>query len=459
MIRRSLEIVVSCYIISATLLADPSVNCESQIELLKTVIGVPIEKIHEVTLEGGVKAVTQVFQETRWKLRSGSQSEKHVSRMIRHAMALPEAERLKMMNKIENHVQVWLVPLQDPPWVPSNLKKGLPPCEKSHEFHREMAFVGERDGFAWFAYAPIPRWIQMQKKLGLKDGDDHLEAAICGTTVEDRGRYTRNGCLAILGSTGPMVIPYLEAAVKDKHPWREKIIRNLYNSKSEAVTQWLMRQTTSKDEAVRSGARHCLIWSPRKKAMPLYRCWLSEEAGKKEVFRLLKACRAVRMPELLGLLQKVFESPLSIGEYRLAFEMQRELSGQDTPEIILDGERKILRHGFDGGDNFDLKMICEATSQILSSDDLDATAIIAISLATTGSKAGGGSIIRKTGIQILEALPDGRGRNLAMRLARSCKDTQKKRLEGIAGRLQSLKESLKGSSLKGSCRDSSHFGK
>lgn len=419
----------------------PEEDGRAQLEILKTVLhGYPLGTMHETTLDDGVTALTVVFRETRWESKEQSQIVSKWFCTQEDAMALPEAERLKKLNKIDNHIQVWLVPLHDMATSPTELKKSLPISNNPHEHYREKAFVGKDHRFAWFAYAPIPQWIRMQQELELQDGDDYLAAAIRGTTIEDRGDGTRNSCLAILGGAGPTVIPYIDAAIEDGHPQREMILRNLYGSKSKTVTQWLVRQATAEDEAVRRGARHCLIHSPRRGAMPLYQQWLSAEAGTSDVYHLLKACRAVEMPGLRDLLPQVLVSPSSVREYRLAFELQRELSSEDIPPAILNCEKTIRQFGYASGKNYSQEKVDNAIIRILASNDQEAVATIALSLAIAITK---GDIrpVRAAGVRILRALPDGKGMTLVSKLLRSCDDTyQKKRFEEIATALRSHNE-------------------
>jgi hypothetical protein len=69
-----------------------------------------------------------------------------------------------------------------------------------------------------------------------------------------------------------------------------------------------------------------------------------------------------------------------------------------------------------------MKKVRDAVKTILASDDLDAAAVIGISLFTSpGGKGGNPPAVKDAGIQILKNLPNGRGIALVTRLARSNK--------------------------------------
>jgi hypothetical protein len=396
--------------------------------LAPLVRGKPLGRFEEMTLAGGVKTQSIVFRETLWELKDEPQSVDASGRMEREAMKLPEAERLELMNRIDDHIQIWIVPLKGEPKVGANLKAALPPNPQPHEHFREMAYLGQGHGYAWYMYAPIYARTFVQEKLGLQGGEDPLAAAVRGTTVEDRGMCTRNSCAGLLGAAGPRAFPYIEKAIAEGHPLRCRMVSELRVATDLRVTEWLVRQTRSPGRDVARTAKVTLIWSPRKEAAALYLKWLEESAGKKTedwpndgAQRLLMACKEAGATGIEKILPRVLESPTSLWEYRAAFLMQRELAGRPVAKAMLDAEAAILKTGYAGNTENNLDKVQEAVKTILAADDAEAAATIGLCLATWSTKANTGAA-NEAGREILRQVPGDKGKSLAALLARTCVD-------------------------------------
>lgn len=387
----------------------------------------------DVTLARGVRARTVVVRQSRWE--SKGQTQRATFLPPADKGKLSEAELRKQFNRIANHIQVWVVSLAEHPTAGDALKKALPPNEQAHEHHREMALLGRGHGHAWYMHAPVYAWVHARERLKLSGGDDPLEAAVRGMSVEDKGSCTRNSCAGILGAAGAKAIPYVEKAIAAKSPYAKRMVWAFYNAKERAVTAWLIRQCDSHNPELAATARHTLVSSPRKQAAELYRQWLAEAAGKADALRVLRACREVGLLEVEPLLKKILEAPASVWEYRKAFEWSRELSGKKIALAIPAAEKTIREHGYGRARPEAQAKIDAAVKTVLASGDPQAAAMIGLSLAVATGK-GGFRRANEAGIRILRELPDDVGKGLVRRALDSCKlGYQKRRLRDVAGAL------------------------
>jgi len=377
---------------------------------------------------------------TRWEskaLAQGFGQQQPTSPQRARERKLTEADLRERFNRIDSHIQVWAVSLQGHPAAGEALKNALQPNEHVHERHRETAFLGRGRGHAWYMHAPIYTWIYARERLKLAGGDDPLEAAVRGMSVEDKGSWTRNGCAAILGAAGATAIPYVARAAAAKNPHRKQMVCAFYHARKPAVTEWLIRQCDSDDPEVAAAARHTLVWTPRKEAAKLYLRWLAEGAGKTGVLREVHACREVEVAEARPLFQKILRAPASVWEYRAALEGLRELSGKKIPPALLAAEQTIREQGYGKGKGSPEAQaeVEKAVTQILAAGDPEAAAMIGLSLAAAVTK-GGSRPANEAGIRVLRDLPDDVGKDLVKRVLRSCKqEHQQRKLREVAATL------------------------
>ncbi|MCY3018451.1 MAG: hypothetical protein NTW87_05395 [Planctomycetota bacterium] len=379
-----------------------------------------------VSLPGAPAAWTVLFRDTSWHLKDEPQSADVGAELAREAMRLPEEERLKKMDRFDDHIQFWLVPADAP--TAAALKDKLPFTEQPNQWHREIVCLGERQGFTFYACAPIYNWIRIQTELTLKNGDDPIQGAIRALGVEDKGRCTANSCGPILVEAGMAALPAIKTAVADKHPQRAQLVGLLCYFKADAARSQLLAYASSADETVAEAARRGLLWVPKKDAEKLYVQWLDEGAGKKNVRKELRACGAVDAKDAAPILPRVLAAPTDVHEYRSALELSRKLAGK--PPIgaaLLEAEQRICGlRGHDQGKPSD------AVAEILRSDDKEAVAAIGLSLALFSTKADCRPV-NEAGVSILRALPDGAGLKLVRRLrssmARDGHDDELARLE------------------------------
>ena len=433
-----LAILCLCLSFSSTLASIPETEPSFPLDLLRAVLwGEPICPPEEVFLEAGIPAFTVVLVQTQWFDKHPHQVDDPEHRQ--YCMKLTEPERLKFMIRIDDHTQVWWMPEDVYRTIPNpeDLKRRFPPNEQTHDYHREMAFAGMGCGYAWFVYAPICDWIYLQERLQLIGGDDRLAAAVRGTTIEDRRSHTRKSCLAILGNAGPAVIPYVNHAIQTKLETRQVIIANLNRAVAPAVTNYLIELAAGDDPEVMAGARTSLIRHPCAEAVSLYECWLREDAGRSDVENLLTACRQVRLASLPDLLPRVLESPSHFGEYTLAFNILRELSGPKIPNQLEQDAELIERSNYQRGGRDDSDEISRAVHRIISSQDPEAAAVIALSLALRVDKGGKGEVNR-AGILILRGLPAGTWQKLLRRVSHTTWDIELERIRQIAAEVEKI---------------------
>jgi hypothetical protein len=416
---KKITLIVYCLCFSMGLFAQTIQKDIPQLDTLKKLFKAnSVSTSTYIKLPNGIKALTVVFRETR----------RSVGLVSQQAMN----ESPNNMKQIENNIQIWLISLADYPRTDGHIKNIIPPSKYPSEEEREMAFVGKGHGFAWFVFAPITKWIYMPKLLKLQGGDNPVDAALRGFATIRAWEL-----LDYLRKSLPEAFPQIEKAIDNNHPGGYDIITNImYDSDNEQIIQWLIRHSKSK-EPYEFTARYCLIHKQKKEFIPMYSQWLTEDAGKRDVVGLLRACKAVQMSDLNIMLPVVLKSPSGINEYRLAFEMERELKGQSIPKDLLESEKKICNFGYK--EYADSGKVDEAIQKILASNDYDAVAVIGLSLANYfAPKANWDDydVIHKAGVRILKSLPDGKGLALVEQLVRPCKEYDKDRLKELSGFLK-----------------------
>jgi hypothetical protein len=369
----------------------------------------------EMVTVNGKPAHSAVLRRTSWQLKGVSQiKDLDWEKKFADAMKLSEAERLKRMNRDDDHIELWAVAK-----ALSNDKGGLVPADVSHRYHRELFYLGEYKGFAWYGFMTIYDFVEVEQKLALK-GEDILSTLIRGATIEDSGSCTRNSCESRLGMLGVGAIKAVDKAIADRLPQRSRLVKAMVIARNEAVTLWLVELANSADAVVGEAARWTLLASPRKEAAHLYLRWLAEGTGKREVYRELWACRELKLTVDPASLARVLAAPASVIEYRLGLGMSHEFAGLPAvPATLLAAEKEILQSSYHGRPEVEQMAIIErAVHTLLAAGDPEDAAAIGMSLAVYTSKGGPGNM-RVAGIRILRGLPGGEGKRLARLLAKT----------------------------------------
>jgi hypothetical protein len=433
--------------------------------LMPTGLGKPQVEPAETVFTNGTCALTVVFTTERWALKPQfeHQSSEMSVKEFQEAMRLPEAERLKRMDHIVGHTQVWVVPLEPGVKAGADLKAALPPNPLPHEDYQEPAFLGNGHGYAWYMYAPIYRWVYVQERLRLSDGDDPLAAAARGMTVIDKKMRTRDSCVYILARAGPRALPYVEKAVAERQPWRGQIVGAFHICTDPQVSAWLVELAGSTDSDVAKAAKYALIATPRREAAALYPKWLEEALGHKDPYdsynrcELVKACKDFQAPGLDAVLRQAVQSPCGLRDYLESFYALREIAGPPIPKELVEAKREIdrqrenaERHTFERdpqgdwisrhvGEPYDQKKVDAAVTAILASPDRDAAAVLGLELAMYNDKVSNDLILnmRRAGLAILRGLPDGKGRRLVSHLLEEfVRDFNLDELKAVAAELE-----------------------
>jgi hypothetical protein len=384
-------------------------------------------------LPGGVTVQTLILRQTRWALKDLPQSAELSSKMEVEAMRLPEEKRRELMNRTDDHIQLWLVSLVGPAEVNAAWKPQFRPQPLSNQYHRELAFLGTGSGYAWFGWMPIYEWIHLQTELRLEHGDDPLAGAARGLGVEDLGSMTANSTEGYLSQAGARALPCLKPLLASTNTFH-RALSVLSRIPGPEATGLLLTYAVSTDRQAAARARYLLAFYPRPEAEESYFKWLEEDAGRAPVLQLMEACARINQPRLAPLLPRILAAPKSVHELRRAFELSRSLSGRTIPVEILKAEESIKVHGYRNGKNFDLQKVDAAAADLIHSPDTEAAGCIGVSLALATTKGDWGPA-NQAGLTVLKGLPNGQGRRLAGALYDSCDDAWvRERLSGIVSR-------------------------
>ena len=386
-----------------------------------------------VALAGGGTAQTVVFRQTRWELKDLPQSAAMSSQKEAEAMRLSEEQRRELMNRTDDHIQLWLVSLAEHPQADATWTRQLKPTPLPSQYHRERAFLGKDRGYAWFGWMPIYEWIRLQTELHLTAGDDPLAGAARGLAVEDQGSMTANSVEGYLSQAGAKALPYLKRLLEATNTF-QRALSVLSRIPGPEATDLLLGYAHSTNRPVAARARYLLEFYPRPEVQETYFRWLGEDAGRAPVFQLLEACAKINQPRMAPLLPRVLAAPKSVQELRRAFELSRALSGRAIPPELLKAEQTIKRHGYRSGKNFDPQQVEAAVAELIRAEDTEAAACIGVSLALATTKGDWGPA-NQAGLTVLRSLPDGRGQQMAKRLFDSCEDAWvRDRLSAVVNR-------------------------
>ena len=381
-------------------------------------------KPSQVALPGGGSAWTVQLQQTRWVLKRMDQSAVTSLKRRTEYLKLTEDERKKHMRRIDNHLQLWWVDkAKIGAKAAAGLKRSLKSTAGPHVLHREVAFLGMDDRVAWYAYAPIPVWLKLQRSQSLRGGEPRVPALIRGLTIKDPHEATALGCYYLLAKVGLKAKAAVEKLILEKHPARERAVFALGRERGKDVLAWLMKVVKSPDPKVAFQARRRILYPPRSGASALYLQWLAVGAGKRSVWRELRACAMLESKGAAPILPKVLARPHNLSEYRRAFVLGRKLAGKPLPATLLKIKQRIIQAGFASGSRKpDRDKLSYAVGRLARSKDRQAAAMIGLDLALFASK-GDYTAVRWAGVQVLRKIRGRRGRKLVRRLSKACQDS------------------------------------
>ena len=294
--------------------------------------------------DDGLKAKTVLFRREQWRPKHPSQRAAADRERIAEWMALPEHERLKHMDHIQDDLQIWAVPSGAPP---SETKARLVPADGANTAVRELAYLGAAQGMTWFSHAPIADWIAIQEALGLTGGDDPVAAAIRGLGVKDN--HTPGSAAAYLARQGDPAVPALKAALADTDTEiRREAAGVLGQINTRAARDALLAAATEGTDGLRQDAAAALTADPQPDAEALYISLLSAD----DTWRACNAAAAlgkIRSTAAVPHLERLLHAPPGWRAYYASLAALRDIRNTPLSEEIRDAldflrEAKFTAH-------------------------------------------------------------------------------------------------------------------
>ncbi len=206
-----------------------------------------------------------------------------------------------------------------------------------HTHHLESTYLGLKEGVHYYAFAPIPESLSVQKQLNLQGGVNWQWLAAKGTVINDEGRYTANSCVFLFKEGDDTGVQHLMtfATQNSKDSWYS--VLGLGNVPTKQATAQLISLYKANSEDFRKAAAYALIHEPlRKEAKAeyidmLYKGLYVEHAA--------KAASDWGWGDALPALQMAIDKPESPMSLVAAIEAERKLSGKPIPENVLTAGR------------------------------------------------------------------------------------------------------------------------
>lgn len=262
-----------------------------------------------------------------------------------------------------------------------------------HTHHLESSYLGIRDGYHYYALAPIPESLSVQKHLKLQGGVDWQWLAAKGTATEDEGTYTANSCLYLFREGDDRGLQHLLvfASQDPKKSWHA--ILGIGNIPTQLATDQLIALYRSKSDDYRGAAAYALIHKPfRKAAKAEYIDMISKGMY---VGEAAKAAVEGQWQDAIPALHLAIEKPEYVGTLIAALEAERTLTGKSIPEAVSEAGRLPL--------NASPQQITAAKSVLLVHPDKQVVAAYAYRYANLRAKSNTTNL-EKLGREILESL-------------------------------------------------------
>jgi hypothetical protein len=273
------------------------------------------------------------------------------------------------------------------------------PDEKQY---RLPVALGEGHGFVWFSYATIPMQHFVREQLRLTGGDDRLQLALRGLSVEDEGMTTRNSVAGLFVQFGDEGFAALDEVVRASDD-PSNAVRSMVHFRDAKATARLAELYNSHNKQIHRAAAYALINKPFR---PAAKTAYFDMIGRRlHVNEAMQACQELGWKDALPLIEGVVERPSSLGAYRDAYQIYRQLSGKPIDAEVLAAAKVIQRQsGSDRASRPTEGELAAARRTILASADVEGAAFVGFSLATFITK-GNTAPVNKDGIEMLRALP------------------------------------------------------
>jgi hypothetical protein len=262
--------------------------------------------------------------------------------------------------------------------------------------------LGEGHGFEWFSYSTIPMQHFVREQLKLSGGDDRLQLAIRGLSVVDEGTNTRDSVMRLFPHFGEKGFDALDEVVRTGSD-PTNAIHSMAFFRDARATARLVELYKSHNEQVHRAAAYALIYQPyRRDAKEAYFDMIARQL---HVTEAMRACLEQDWKDALPVIEAVVEKPSSLGAYREAYKISRELSGNPIDAELFEAATIIqCQSSSDRASQPTEQELRAARRTIVESPDAEGAAFVALSLATFVTK-GNTALVNRDGIEILRELP------------------------------------------------------
>jgi hypothetical protein len=259
--------------------------------------------------------------------------------------------------------------------------------------------MGQGHGFEWFSYTSIPMQHYLRGKLKLEGGDDRLQLALLGLSVEDSGANTRNSMMPVFVQFQDAGFAALDQAVQASDD-PTYAIRSMAYFRNARASSRLLELYRSPNEQFHRAAAYALVQRPfRPDAKEAYLDMILRQS---HAFEAIDACLEFGWDDAAPLIQDVIGRPSSLGVWRHAYQAARNLEGKPIDQSLLAAADVIRRQS--GSDPPSDEELATARETIIKAAQAEDAAFVALSLATFVTK-GNTAPVNKDGIAILRALP------------------------------------------------------
>lgn len=292
--------------------------------------------------------------------------------------------------------------------------------------------LGEGHGFVWFSYATIPMQDFVREQLMLTGGDDRLQLALRGLSVQDEGMNTRNSVSRLFVQFGDKGFAALDEVSRSSDD-PSNSIRSMVHFRDANATARLIELYNSPNEQVHRAAAYALVHQPYRPAAK--EAYLDMIGRQLHVNEAMQACLGMGWKDALPLIEGVVEEPSSLGAYRDAYMAYRQLSDNPIDAAVLAAAIVIQRQiGSDRASQPTEGELTAARRTIIDSADVEGAAFVSLSLATFVTK-GSTALVNKNGIEILRVLPRPVVEKMLKRLLDGVGETDKPQVRKVLGQI------------------------
>lgn len=263
-----------------------------------------------------------------------------------------------------------------------------------HIHHLESAYIGSREGAHFYLMAPIPESLAIQKQLQLQGGMDWQWLAAKGTSIEDEGRYTANGCAYLFREGDDTGLRNLVSFVTPDGNKSWYTIMGIARVPTKAATDQLITLYRSNSEELRQAVAYALVSEPlRKEAKAAYIDMIARSTYVEEAS---KAAIQWKWDDAVPALLTAIDKPRNVSSLIAALEAERTLTGKPVPEEVIAAGKSAF--------SASPREVSATKSVLLAHPDKELIAAYAYRYANAKSKVDT-SAVTKMGREVLELLP------------------------------------------------------